>query len=55
VCAGDGADGSGPEVPAAFGGGRSREALEQAVIGKTINFLLRSMQLTDLDKRCRDR
>src|SRR4051812_15592600 len=38
----DGADGvadDGPEVPAAFGGGRSREALEQAVIGKAVELL----------------
>src|SRR3954454_12758031 len=44
---GGGADGSGPDgvedggpaVPAAFGGGRSREALEQAVIGKAVELL----------------
>src|SRR3954452_12588180 len=36
---GDGHDGGGPEVPAAFGGGRSREALEQAVIGKAAELL----------------
>jgi hypothetical protein len=36
---GDGQDGGGPEVPAAFGGGRSREALEQAVIGKAVELL----------------
>jgi hypothetical protein len=35
----DSAGGSGPEVPAAFGGGRSREALEQAVIGKAVELL----------------
>jgi hypothetical protein len=35
----DSTDGSGPEVPAAFGGGRSREALEQAVIGKAVELL----------------
>jgi hypothetical protein len=29
----------GPEVPAAFGGARSREALEQAVIGKAVELL----------------
>jgi hypothetical protein len=33
------ADGSGPEVPAASGGGRSRDALEQAVIGKAVELL----------------
>jgi hypothetical protein len=44
----DGAEGSGPEVPAAFGGGRSREALEQAVIGKTMIFLLHSYSAFDL-------
>jgi hypothetical protein len=37
--AGGGADGSGPEVPAAFRGGRPREALEQAVIGKAAELL----------------
>jgi Domain of unknown function (DUF222) len=37
--AGAGQDGGGPEVPAAFGGGRSREALEQAVIGKAVELL----------------
>jgi hypothetical protein len=37
--AGDGADVSGPEVTAAFRGGRSREALEQAVIGKAVELL----------------
>jgi hypothetical protein len=37
--AGDSADDSGPEIPAAFGGGRSREALEQAVIGKAVALL----------------
>ncbi len=36
--AGDGPDGSGPEVPAAFRG-LSREALEQAVIGKAVELL----------------
>jgi Domain of unknown function (DUF222) len=36
---GDGTDASGPEVPAAFGGARSREALEQAVIGKAVELL----------------
>jgi Domain of unknown function (DUF222) len=36
---GGGADGGGPEVPAASGGGRSREALEQAVIGKAVELL----------------
>jgi len=36
---GSGADGGGPEVPAGFGGGRSREALEQAVIGKAVELL----------------
>ncbi len=36
--AGDGQDGGGPQVPAAFGG-RSREALEQAVIGKAVELL----------------
>jgi uncharacterized protein DUF222 len=35
----DGARDGGPEVPVAFGGGRSREALEQAVIGKAVNLL----------------
>ncbi len=35
---GDGADSGGPEVPAGFGG-RSREALEQAVIGKAVELL----------------
>ena len=35
---GSGPDGSGPEVPAAFRG-RSREALEQAVIGKAVELL----------------
>jgi hypothetical protein len=35
----DGPDGSSPEVPAAFGGSRSREALEQAVIGKAVELL----------------
>ena len=34
----DDADGN-PEVPAAFRGGRSREALEQAVIGKAVELL----------------
>jgi hypothetical protein len=32
-------DGSSPEVPAAFGGARSREALEQAIIGKAVELL----------------
>jgi hypothetical protein len=32
-------DGGLPEVPAAFGGSRSREALEQAVIGKAVELL----------------
>jgi hypothetical protein len=36
---GDGTDGSAQDVPAAFGGGRSREALEQAVIGKAVELL----------------
>ena len=36
---GDGADSGGPEVAAGFGGGRSREALEQAVIGKAVELL----------------
>jgi hypothetical protein len=40
---GDGAGGAGPdggaEVPAGFGGGRSREALEQAIIGKAVDLL----------------
>jgi hypothetical protein len=36
---GSGPDGSGPEVPAAFRGARSREALEQAVIGKAVELL----------------
>jgi hypothetical protein len=31
--------GDGPAVPAAFGGARSREALEQAVIGKAVELL----------------
>jgi hypothetical protein len=35
----DGAGGSGPDIPAAFGGSRSREALEQAVIGKAVELL----------------
>src|SRR5436305_8124898 len=35
----DGVANDGPEVPAAFGGGRSREALEQAVIGKAVELL----------------
>ena len=35
----DSADHSGPDIPAAFGGGRSREALEQAVIGKAVELL----------------
>ena len=35
--AGDGHPGGGPQVPAALGGTRSREALEQAIIGKTID------------------
>jgi hypothetical protein len=39
VCAGDGPDGSGQEIPAAFGDGRSREALEQAVIGKAVELI----------------
>jgi hypothetical protein len=29
--------GSGQEVPAGFGGGRSMEALEQAIIGKAVS------------------
>jgi hypothetical protein len=33
------ADGSAPEIPAAFGGTLSREALEQAVIGKAVELL----------------
>ena len=33
------ADGSGQDVPAAFAGARSREALEQAVIGKAVELL----------------
>ena len=36
---GNGADGTGAEAPAAFSGGRSREALEQAVIGKAAELL----------------
>jgi hypothetical protein len=36
---GDGADAGGPEVPAASGRTRSRQALEQAVIGKTVELL----------------
>ncbi|HEX3957636.1 MAG TPA: DUF222 domain-containing protein, partial [Trebonia sp.] len=41
---GDGSDGSGPDssaqdVPAAFGGTLSREALEQAIIGKAVELL----------------
>ncbi|HEY2264661.1 MAG TPA: DUF222 domain-containing protein, partial [Streptosporangiaceae bacterium] len=39
VCAGDGLDGGTPEIPAAFGGGLPREALEQAVIGKAVELL----------------
>jgi hypothetical protein len=35
----DGPDGSSPEVPAAFGGSLSREAIEQAVIGKAVELL----------------
>jgi hypothetical protein len=35
----DGTDGGAPDVPAAFGGGRSREALEQAIIGKAVELL----------------
>jgi hypothetical protein len=33
------ADSGGPEVPAAFSGSRSREALEQAIIGKAVELL----------------
>jgi hypothetical protein len=36
---GDGTDGSAQDVPAGFGGGRSRETLEQAVIGKAAELL----------------
>ncbi len=36
---GDGTEAATLEVPAAFGGGRSREALEQAVIGKAVELL----------------
>jgi hypothetical protein len=36
---GSGPDGSDPDVPAVFGGGLSREALEQAVIGKAVELL----------------
>ena len=45
-CAGSGvaADGSSQDVPAASGGSLSREALEQAVIGKAILFLMHSYQ-----------
>src|SRR3954447_20686978 len=39
VGTGDGVDSGTPDVPAAFGGGRSREALEQAVIGKAVELL----------------
>jgi hypothetical protein len=39
VCTGDGKDATGPEVPAAFGGSLSREALEQAIIGKAVELL----------------
>ncbi|HEY1617796.1 MAG TPA: HNH endonuclease, partial [Streptosporangiaceae bacterium] len=35
----NGPDSGSPEVPAAFGGGLSREALEQAVIGKAVELL----------------
>jgi hypothetical protein len=35
----NGPDSSSPDVPAAFGGGLSREALEQAVIGKAVELL----------------
>jgi hypothetical protein len=37
--AADGPDGSSPDIPAAFAGGLSREALEQAVIGKSVELL----------------
>ena len=33
------ADGSDPDVPAAFDGGRSRQALERAIIGKAVELL----------------
>ncbi len=36
---GSGSNGEGPEIPAGFGGGRSREALEQAIIGKAVELL----------------
>ncbi len=36
---GDGTDGSAKDVPAGFGGGPSREALEQAVIGAAVELL----------------
>jgi hypothetical protein len=39
VCAGDGPDGGTQKIPAAFGGSLSREALEQAVIGKAVELL----------------
>jgi hypothetical protein len=50
---GDGADGPGTQVPAGFGGGRSREALEQAIIGKAILFSMHSYQRLKLRRHRR--